>query len=631
MNADTVLTSSTLPDAIQTLTLTEKKALASAVRERIIHVVSQRGGHLASSLGTVELTIALLAQLDFLYDRIVWDVGHQTYPWKILTGRNALFDTLRSYGGIAGFLTPKESPYDHFTAGHASTSISAALGIAIAHRKSVLGEEQPKRHVVAVIGDGALTGGLALEALNQIAFSGVKLIIVLNDNTFSISGNVGSLSRFISRTLSAESLRKIKESIKSSVGGLAEGKVLDYLRKGERSVKGLLTPGMLFEALQLNYIGPIDGHDIDSLERHIAIAKKQERSVVLHVATVKGKGFPPAEADPVRFHGVGAFAIEDTNVVFQKKDTVPSYTSVFARTMCTLLRKDPRIQVITAAMPEGTGVATIANEFPTHCLDVGICEPHAVTMAAGMAIEGERPFVAIYSTFLQRAYDQILHDVCLQNLPVVFCIDRAGLVGEDGATHHGIFDIAYLRSIPNMHILVPKDENELQHALHTALYYTVPIAIRYERGAGVGVAMEDTLRVLQIAEPELICKGEDVLILAVGSIVHVLQEILEEFTKEHAVRWTLINVRWIKPLPSMLLKEHINAHTTVVCVEEATVIGGLGSAVCELVADMQAFVHVVRMGIHDIFVEHGSKDALLDAVGLSKQKLKERLRSFIPV
>ena len=600
------------PSDIQKLTIAQKYMLAREVRARIIEVTSRNGGHLASSLGTVELAIALLSSMDISNgdDKVIWDVGHQAYPWKILTGRHHSFDTLRRYGGISGFLRIQESEYDHFGAGHASTSISASVGMSLAHK--YMGKES---HICAVIGDGALTGGLALEALNNIGYLGAKVIIILNDNKFSISGNVGSLSRFISRSLSKRTMRQIKTGIKHIAG---ESRFVEYLRKSERTLKSLVTPGMLFEAFHLNYIGPIHGHDIFSLEEHIEVAKQQKRPVLLHIYTEKGKGCIPAERDPIKFHGVGQFTFSENEVIFATKPShIPTYTNVFSHTLCSLARTDNRIVAITAAMPEGTGLSIFYEEFKDRCIDVGICEGHAVTMASGLAKEGMIPVVAIYSTFLQRAYDNIIHDVCIQNLPVIFCIDRAGFVGEDGATHHGVFDIAYLRIIPNMIVIVPSDENELQHALYTATEYKCPVAIRYPKGTATGCTLDTELVHIPIGCGRYIQQGEKVAIICIGPIVWDVVEAVKKIQEEYRVQITIFDARFVKPLSVQELCCIAKTHDIILSFEEGIRAGGFGSAVLELYSDYGCIPRIYRYyGIPDSFIEHGTRKELLSEVDL---------------
>ncbi|MBR6673702.1 MAG: 1-deoxy-D-xylulose-5-phosphate synthase, partial [Mailhella sp.] len=483
MSDTPLLNSLDLPWELKHLSLEQKQALAQELRETIIRVVTANGGHLAPSLGVVELTIALLSCFDASSDPIVWDVGHQSYPWKLLTGRADRFSTLRRYGGLSGFPNRNESPYDSFGVGHASTSLSAALGMAAARDLS-----GGKEHVVAVIGDGALSGGMAFEALNQAGGMGKRLIVILNDNKMSISENTGALSRFLSRNLSRGTVMNIKQHVARVLSRLPGGdSVLDIIKKGEVSFKSFFTPGVLFEAFQFNYIGPINGHDIEQLEKHLEAAKKLDMPVLLHIRTRKGKGYVPAENDPSHFHGISASVPDEVPVPPQPngwKPSGPGFSKAFGQALCDLAENDRRIFAITAAMPEGTGLEPFRKRFPERFADVGICEEHAVTFAAGLAASGHRPVVAIYSTFMQRAYDQIIHDVCLQNLPVTLCLDRAGLVGEDGPTHHGAFDLSWLRTVPNLAIAAPRDEDSLRDALRAAVSLDQPVALRYPRGSG---------------------------------------------------------------------------------------------------------------------------------------------------
>ena len=491
--------------------------LACEVRERIIATVAANGGHLAPSLGVVELTLALLSEFDLNRDKLIWDVGHQAYAHKLLTGRAAEFSSLRRLGGISGFPRPGESPYDHFGVGHSSTSISAALGMAEARDLAGL-----RHHVIAVIGDGSLTGGQAFEGLNLAGHMGRRLIVVLNDNEMSISPNVGALSLFLSRTLSSRWVRQTRREVLRFLRSIPRigQKLAIYAMRGEWSFKSFFTPGMLFEAFRFTYIGPVDGHDIPALRRHLQkAAAVEDGPVLLHVRTRKGKGYAPAESDPTRFHGVGLFSPETGEALPPAgQKSPPAFTRVFGETLVELAEKDRRIIAITAAMPEGTGTDKFRARFPERFVDTGICEQHAVTFAAGLASQGFRPVLAIYSTFLQRGYDQVVHDVCLQNLPVTFCIDRAGLVGADGATHHGAFDIAYLRHIPNMRLLAPRDEDMLRHALKTALTQDGPCAVRYPRGSGVGVERKGAPRVLEEGRGEVLREGKALAIIAAGSM-----------------------------------------------------------------------------------------------------------------
>lgn len=602
--------------------------LAAELRRRIIDVVSRNGGHLAPSLGVVELTLALLSTFDAAQDRIIWDVGHQSYAYKLLTGRNASFDSLRKLGGLAGFPRREESPYDHFGVGHSSTSISAALGMAVA--RDYL---QQKHHVLAVIGDGSLTGGEAFEGLNLAGHMGRRLIVVLNDNEISISPNVGALSCFLSRTLSRRWVRQMRKDVLAFLRSvpLVGHKLATYAMRGEWSFKSFFTPGMLFEAFRFTYIGPVDGHDIVSLKRHLQMAAAVEDGpVLLHVRTRKGKGYAPAEKDPTHFHGVGHFSPETGKAVPPSVPAPPSYTSIFGKTLVELAKEDSRIMAITAAMIEGTGTQLFQQQFPERFTDVGICEQHAVTFAAGMASQGLRPVVAIYSTFLQRAYDQIVHDVCLQRLPVTFCIDRAGLVGEDGATHHGVFDMAYLRHIPAMRLVIPRDENMLRHCLKTALACDGPCAMRIPRGAGVGVELTGTPHLLPQGQGEILREGRDVAIIAVGSCVHPALAAAEELAGE-GVECLVFDAIWLKPLPEEQLRELAQRFSTILLLEEGIRAGGFSSAVLEFWNDAGCLhgQHIRRLGIDDTFVEHGTQKQLRQLVGLDAPHIAATVREML--
>lgn len=616
------------PSQVGNLTDSQLQQLADELRRRIIEVVARNGGHLAPSLGVVELTLALLATFDMSRDKLVWDVGHQSYAYKLLTGRHAAFDSLRKLGGISGFPRREESPYDHFGVGHSSTSISAALGMAVA--RDYLHQ---KHHVLAVIGDGSLTGGEAFEGLNLAGHMGRRLIVVLNDNEISISPNVGALSRFLSRTLSRRWVRQVRKDVLAFLRTVPRigNHLATYAMRGEWSVKSFFTPGMLFEALRFTYIGPVDGHDLTALRTHLQMAAGVEDGpVLLHVRTRKGKGYTPAELDPTHYHGVGHFLPETGKAVPSATVSAPSYTSVFGKTLVALAEKDKRIMAITAAMPEGTGTQTFQNRFPDRFADVGICEQHAVTFAAGMASQGLRPVVAIYSTFLQRAYDQIVHDVCLQNLPVTFCIDRAGLVGEDGATHHGVFDMAYLRPIPNMHLLAPRDENALRHCLLTALSLDGPSALRIPRGAGVGVALEGEPALLPVGQGECLRQGKDAVLIAVGSCVHPALQAAETLAAE-GIAVEVFDAVWIKPLPEAQLLELAERFSVLVLVEEGVRAGGFSSAVLELLSDREALrgQRVRRLGLGDAFVEHGTQAELRRMVGLDADHLAQAVREAL--
>ncbi len=588
--------------------------VAREIREKILATVSKTGGHLAPSLGVVELTIALHYVFNTPRDKIVWDVGHQAYAHKLLTGRQERFHTLRQYGGISGFPKRAESPYDAFDTGHSSTSISAALGLACGR---CLNRERSR--VVAVIGDGALTAGLAFEGLNNAGDLHKNLIVVLNDNGMSISPNVGALSSFFSRKLTGRTmvfLKKQVEYLLRSFPGIG-GELLAWAKKSEEAMKGFFTPGMLFEALKFNYLGPVKGHRLDHLIETFENVKNLEGPVLVHVLTTKGKGYLPAETDPTGFHGLGKFD-PDTGVAQKSVSEVPSYTQVFGDTLVRLAQENKNIAAITAAMPDGTGLVEFRSKFPDRFYDVGICEQHAVTFAGGLALEGIRPVVTIYSTFLQRAYDQVLHDVCLQNLPVVFALDRGGIVGDDGETHQGLFDLSYLRSLPNMVIMAPKDEDELRHMLYTALEHPGPIALRYPRGQGLGVNFAPALRRLPIGKAEVVREGEDLLIVAIGASVNPSLQAAELLEKQ-GYQATVVNARFVKPLDDNLILTLAARRGRVLTVEENVAPGGFGSAVLELLADRGLLVPVKRLAIPDIFVEHGSPAILREKYGLNAQ------------
>lgn len=635
------------PHAVKDLSLAEKQALAKEVRARILQVVSHNGGHLAPSLGVVELTIALLTVFEAGKDPIIWDVGHQTYPWKLLTGRVQAFPTIRTKGGLSGFPKCTESMYDAFGTGHASTSISAALGFATARDLSGTDE-----HVIAIIGDGALTGGMALEALNHAGGLGKRLIVILNDNEMSISENVGALSLFLSRGLSHSWMRRFKLATGKFFLSIPKiGKwVYNVLERSEHSFKSFFTPGMLFEAFRFNYIGPVNGHDVEELERSLRLAKDQERPVLLHVRTIKGKGYSPAEQDPARFHGISSFEPETGLITppTHKDEKIQKvglsslgFTKVLGNTLKELGAQDNKIVVISAAMPDGTGTKVFQQAYSERFFDVGICEEHAVTFAAGLASKGFKPVVAIYSTFLQRAYDQILHDVCLQNLPVVFCVDRAGLVGEDGPTHHGMFDLTFLRSVPNMRIIAPRDEIMLRHALYTALSEPQhgPIAIRYpRRSSRFPGEQEEAMRLLPEAQGEILVQGLPMLppekatcLLAVGLMAHMGATFARLIGERTGITPTVFDAIWVKPLPAEQILALAQNHKRMVLLEENTGIGGFGSAVLELLADTNLLdgMQIKRFALPDAFVEHGSVEQLFAMLGFSADVLADTLQKFV--
>ena len=613
------------PADLKGLSLESLQQLAKELRQKIIKTTSKTGGHLAPSLGTVELTIALHVVFDAPKDKIIWDVGHQAYAHKLITGRRDRFHTLRTYGGISGFPKRSESPYDAFDTGHSSTSISAGLGISTA--KCLKGED---RKVISVIGDGSMTAGMAFEGLNQAGETEKDLIVVLNDNAMSIAPNVGAFSSFISRKMTGKrfvNLRKDLENFIKSLPGVGEN-ILKFVRKSEDSFITFFTPGMMFEAFKFKYIGPIQGHRIDLLIEAFTNASHLEGPVLVHALTVKGKGYEFAEKDPAHYHGVGSFEIPTGSPPRGRPKPPPSYTGVFGSTMLDLAQKDDRLFAITAAMPEGTGLAEFSKSFPKRFLDVGIAEQHAVTFAAGLATEGFRPVVTIYSTFLQRAFDQIVHDVCLPNLPVIFAIDRGGLVGDDGPTHHGHFDITYLRSLPNMAFMAPKDENELRHMLYTALQHDGPMAIRYPRGKGIGVSMDPEYKAIPIGKAEILQEGNDLQILAIGSMVYPSLNAAAVLAKE-GLSVGVVNCRFVKPLDKGLV-DIVSSSGRVLVVEENIRQGGFGGAILELFNDLGLKnILVKRIGLPDKFVEHGPQDILREKYGLDSAGIMREARDLL--
>ncbi len=611
------------PKDLKKLRLSQLEKLAEELRRVIVETVAETGGHLAPNLGVVELTIALHYVFDSPKDKIVWDVGHQAYAHKLLTGRRDRFHTLRQYGGIAGFPKRSESPHDIVDVGHSSTSISAALGLVTA--QDLLGE---KGKVVVVIGDGSMTAGLAFEGLNNAGHLKKDLIVILNDNEMSISPNVGALSSFLSRKLTGPLARRFKRELESLVSHLPGGEhLVTAIKKSEDAIKCLLTPGMLFEALGFRYVGPIPGHNVDILIKTLKNVKALEGPTLVHVLTKKGKGYPPAEQEPERFHGLGPFDVK-TGKPKPGKPKPPSYTSVFSKVMLRLAEEEPRLVAITAAMPTGTGLKAFGERFPDRFFDVGIAEQHAVTFAAGLAIGGMIPVCAIYSTFLQRAYDQIIHDVALMDLHVVFAIDRGGIVGEDGPTHQGQFDLSYLRIIPNMVVMAPKDENELQHMLYTAVRHQGPVAVRYPRGAGVGVSLDWELKELPIGQGELLREGTDVLFLAIGNMVYPALKAAHLLEKE-GLSAAVVNARFVKPLDRELILNLARRIKKVVTVEENVLQGGFGAAVLELLAQEGLNIPVKMIGLPDKFIEHGAPDLLREKYGLTPEKIAQNAFSWL--
>ena len=616
--AAVVLDSINAPSDLQGLTPEQLTQLASEIRERILSTVSANGGHLASSLGAVELTIALHRSFKSPVDKIIWDVGHQAYTHKLLTGRRESFRNIRQYGGLSGFLDREESPHDHFVSGHASNSISAALGIAKA--RDLAGEDY---HAIAVIGDGSLTGGMAFEAFNNAGHLGCRLIVVLNDNGMAISPSVGALSKLFSKMRFERHYSRAKSDASHVVQRMPlEHQFRMLVSRIEKGVKGMIIPSMYWEELGFTYMGPIDGHNIAEMEKAFAHAKEYRvRPLLVHVVTTKGKGYGPAEDNAIGFHGVSPQCMEKTKAI--------SYSDAFGDIVLRIARENPKVVAVTAAMAEGTGLACMMQELPNRVFDVGICEQHAVTFAAGLATQGYIPVIAIYSTFLQRALDQIIHDVCIQNLPVIFAIDRGGIVGEDGKTHQGSFDLSYLSFIPNMVIAAPKDENELQHLLYTAVQAKCPFAIRYPRGSGLGVPLDKELRRLPIGKWEILRSGNDVAIFAVGSSVSNALAAADKLASD-GVACTVVNARFIKPLDSEMLLNIAVHIKRIVTVEENAVSGGFGSAVAALLENSKSDARVECIGIPDEFVAHGPQKVLRAKYNLDADGIAQRIVSAFP-
>jgi len=603
------------PEDLRGLPIPELKQLAEELRQYLIHSVSQTGGHLAAGLGTVELTLALHSVFDTPNDRLVWDVGHQSYPHKILTGRRDRMPSLRQRDGLAGFPKRGESPYDTFGVGHSSTSISAALGMAIAAQ-----QQHSERRVIAVIGDGALTAGMAFEALNHAGDLDANLLVILNDNDMSISPNVGGMSNYFAKVLSGKLYSSVREGSKKVLGVMPP--VWELARRAEEHVKGMVAPGTLFEELGFNYIGPIDGHDLDTLVTTLRNLRALKGPQFLHIVTKKGKGFSPAEENPCTYHGVGRFNPESGKLE-KKSTTGPTYTQVFSDWLCDMAAEDETLIGITPAMREGSGLVRFAKEYPKRYFDVGIAEQHAVTLAAGMACDGLKPVVAIYSTFLQRAYDQLIHDVALQNLPVLYAIDRAGVVGPDGPTHAGSFDLSFLRPIPNMVIMAPADENECRQMLSTGFHYDGPAAVRYPRGQGPGVKVEASLEPLPLGRGKIEREGKRIAFLSFGCLLQ------EAFTAGTHYDATVANMRFIKPLDEELLLKLAAEHDLLVTLEDNVVLGGAGSAVNEALAAHQILIPVLNLGLPDRFQDQGSREELLADAGLDSDAIIAAVESFL--
>ena len=613
------------PAELKALDKSQLPQLAEELRQRIVSTVATNGGHLGSSLGVVELTIALHRIFDSPTDQIVWDVGHQAYAHKLLTGRQDEFATLRQHNGISGFPKRTESEHDVFGVGHSSTSISAALGMAAAG--DILGQDNK---VVAVIGDGSLTAGMAFEGLNHAGHLKQKLIVILNDNEMSISPNVGALSSFLSRKMTSDTFIRFKketENLLSHVPGIGRD-LVNLAKRAEESLKSFMTPGMLFEGFGFDYFGPLDGHNIEELMTTLHNVAQIKGPVLLHVLTKKGKGYSPAEQNPPKFHGVGPFDAETGVVKGTKPDSAASYTSVFSGTLVDLAREDRRIVAITAAMTEGTGLKKFSELFPERFYDVGIAEQHAVTFAAGLACRGMRPVVAIYSTFMQRAYDQVVHDVCLQKLPVTFAMDRGGLVGADGPTHHGVFDLSFLRHIPNLTFAVPRNEIELQRIMKTASQCDGPFAYRYPRGSGLGLPLPGKIEPLEIGKGEVLKEGVDGLIIALGTMVDEALMAASKL-KEQGISIAVMDARFVKPLDDELILALTEKVSFVVTAEENALQGGFGAAVLELFSDHGITLPVQRIGIPDHFVEQGTQTELRNQLGLCSQGLVDKVLQML--
>src|SRR5579863_4396031 len=610
-----LLTGISSPEDLRRLAPTQLPALAEELRAFLIQSVSTRGGHFAAGLGTVELTIALHYVYNTPHDRLVWDVGHQAYPHKVLTGRRERLHTVKQDGGLAPFPSRAESEYDTFGVGHSSTSISAALGMAVA--AACAGDD---RRVVAVIGDGAMTAGMAFEALNHAGSLPANLLVILNDNDMSISENVGALSNHFARVLSGRVYAHLREGGKKVLRQMPT--VWELAHRSEGHLKGMVLPGTLFEEMGFNYIGPMDGHDVRALVSTLRNVRKLRGPQLLHVVTRKGKGYAPAEADPIKWHGPGPFD-PASGTIFKEKGAGPTYSQIFGQWLCDMAERDPRVIGITPAMREGSGLVEFSKQFPDRYFDVAIAEQHAVTFAAGLAVEGLKPIVAIYSTFLQRAYDQLIHDVALQNLPVVFALDRAGLVGSDGATHQGSYDISFLRCIPNMTIMAPADENECRQMLYTGMTLPGPSAIRYPRGTGPGVPLVEEMTAVPVGKAQLRREGRSGLaILVFGTLLDPAQKIADRLDA------TLVNMRFIKPLDEDLVISMATRHRAIITIEENATIGGAGSAVGELLASEGLLIPFLQLGIPDRFIEHGSRDSCLVAAGLDHAGLSSSIERW---
>jgi 1-deoxy-D-xylulose-5-phosphate synthase len=614
-NTASLLNSIGSPEDLRALTADQLPLLAEELREYLLHTVSQSGGHLAAGLGTVELTIALHYVFNTPDDKLVWDVGHQAYPHKILTGRRDRMPTIRKKDGLSAFPSRDESPYDTFGVGHSSTSISAALGMAIA-----AGLDHRDLHAVAIIGDGGLTGGMAFEALNHAGALDANLLVVLNDNEMSISPNVGAMNNYLAKLLSGRFYSTIRQGSKHLLKNRMPT-VWELARRAEEHVKGMVAPGTLFEELGFNYIGPIDGHDLDTLITTLRNLRQTDGPRFLHVVTRKGKGYLPAEMDPVAYHGVGTFDPSKDHLP-KAKASSPTYTEVFGKWLCDMAEQDPRLLGVTPAMREGSGLVEFEQRFPARYFDVGIAEQHAVTLAAGQACEGYKPVVAIYSTFLQRAYDQLIHDVVLQKLPVLFAIDRAGLVGPDGPTHAGSYDFSFLRCLPNIVIMAPSDENECRQMLYTGFQHDGPAAVRYPRGKGPGTPVEEEMTALPLGRAEIRREGQGIALLAFGSMVTPALEVGEQLGA------TVVNMRFVKPLDQALILKLAQSHDMIVTIEENAIPGGAGNGVNEVLNAHGVHRPLLIIGLPDAFIEQGSREEVLAIAGLDVAGILDSITAF---
>jgi 1-deoxy-D-xylulose-5-phosphate synthase len=611
------------PRDLRELSPTQLSTLAEEIREVIIRTISQTGGHLSSNLGIVELTLALHYVFDTPHDKIIWDVGHQCYTHKIITERKERFCTIRQNGGLSGFPCRKESAYDAFDTGHASNSISIATGLAEAKKKG-----SQDHRLLAVIGDGSLTGGMSFEALNHAGHLKSDVIVILNDNEMSISKNVGALSAHLNRIMTGEFMSNLREDIKHTIRNLPAfgDRVYKAARYFEEAVKGFVTPGLLFEELGFQYVGPVDGHNLNHLILNLSNIKRLKGPILVHVVTKKGKGYEPAERDPARFHGISQFDVTSGKAVQNGK---PTFTDVFGQTLIRLAEKDERIIAVTAAMGLGTGLEKFSKLFPGRFYDIGIAEAHGVTFAAALALGGLKPFVAMYSTFLQRGFDQIIEDVCLQELPVVFAIDRSGIVGQDGPTHHGSFDMSYLRHIPHMVLMSPKDENELQQMLFSASVYGRTVAIRYPRGEALGVPIESEFTEIPLGTWEVLRKGSDITLIGSGPVVYSCLHAADELEKEEGMSCAVINGRFTKPMDREMLIDFAIRTKKIVTLEENAAIGGFGSGVMECLSEEGIVIPVKRIGLPDRFLSHASQKLLREQVGLDKDGIKRTVKRWL--